>query len=60
MVWKYTNHEVWLAHYTEQTNYDKDYMIWQLTEKGKVPGIEGNYTDIDILYKNIKQVQKGD
>ena len=60
MVWTYTNHDVWLAHYTEQTDYDKDYLIWQLTEKGKVPGIEGNYTDIDILYKNIKQVQKGD
>ena len=52
MVWKYTNHDVWLAHYTEQTDYDKDYIMWQLTEKGKVPGIEGNYTDINILYKD--------
>ena len=23
-----------------------------LTDKGKVPGIEGNYTDINILYKD--------
>ena len=60
MVWKYTNHDVWLAHYTEQTDYDKDYMIWQLTEKGKVPGIEGNYTDINILYKDKRGVKKGD
>ena len=60
MVWKYTNHDVWLAHYTEQTDYDKDYMIWQLTEKGKVPGIEGNYTDINILYKDKRRVKKGD
>ena len=60
MVWKYTNHDVWLAHYTEQTDYDKDYMIWQLTEKGKVPGIEGNYTDINILYKDKRKVKKGD
>ena len=57
MVWTYTDHDVWLAHYTEQTDYDKDYSIWQLTEKGKVPGIEGNYTDINILYKKEK---KGD
>ena len=58
MVWKYTNHDVWLAHYTEQTDYDKDYMIWQLTEKGKVPGIEGNYTDINILYKDKIKTKK--
>ncbi len=57
MVWTYTNHDVWLAHYTEQTDYDKDYSIWQLTEKGKVPGIEENYTDINILYKKGR---KGD
>ena len=60
MVWKYTNHDVWLAHYTEQTDYDKDYMIWQLTEKGKVPGIEDNYADINILYKDKRRVKKGD
>lgn len=57
MVWTYTNHDVWLAHYTEQTDYDKDYIMWQLTEKGKVPGIEENYADINILYKKSK---KGD
>ena len=41
---------IWLAHYTNKTNYDKDYYIWQLTNNGIISGIDG-YVDIDILYK---------
>lgn len=49
-VWKLDNYKTWLAHYTDETSYEKDYYIWQLTNRGKVNGINGN-VDLDILYK---------
>lgn len=42
---------VWLAHYTNETNYEGDYFLWQMSNVGRVEGINGN-VDIDILYKN--------
>lgn len=42
---------VWLAHYTNETNYQGDYFLWQMSNIGRVDGIKGN-VDIDILYKN--------
>lgn len=41
---------VWLAHYTNNTTYQKEYNIWQKTDRGLVDGIN-NLTDLDILYK---------
>ena len=49
-IWKYNTNKVWLAHYTEKTDYDKDYMMWQLCQDGVIDGING-FVDIDILYK---------
>ena len=48
-----TDKTVWLAHYTNKTDYDGKYYIWQMCNDGKVSGING-YVDIDILYKNEK------
>lgn len=48
-IWFEDNYDVWLAHYTSKTNYQKDYKYWQLCDNGKVPGINGN-VDIDIMY----------
>ena len=48
-VWNTNDYPTWLAHYTYETNYDKDYYIWQFTNTGIVPGING-YVDLDILY----------
>lgn len=42
---------VWLAHYTDKTNYQGNYYMWQLTSNGSIPGINGN-VDINVLYKN--------
>ncbi len=50
-MWMETNYPVWLAHYTEQTDYEGDYQVWQLCNDGKINGIQDNYVDIDILYK---------
>ncbi len=41
---------VWLAHYTKQTDYAGDYVMWQCSCTGKVPGIDG-YVDINVMYK---------
>ena len=49
-VWNTENKNVWLAHYTGMTNYDKDYKLWQFSDKGLVDGISG-FVDLDVLYK---------
>ena len=49
-LWKYHTNPVWLAHYTDNTNYEGKYFMWQMCNDGKIDGIEG-YVDIDILYK---------
>ena len=40
---------VWLAHYTKNTDYDKDYYLWQMCNTGRIAGINGD-VDIDILF----------
>ncbi len=43
-------YEVWLAHYTKQTNYEGDYKYWQLASNGRVSGING-FVDVNIMYE---------
>ncbi|MDD2505385.1 MAG: glycoside hydrolase family 25 protein [Bacilli bacterium] len=43
------NYPVWLAHYTEKTDYKGDYIMWQLSNIGKIPGINAP-VDINIMY----------
>ena len=50
-IWKYHEYPVWLAHYTKETDYKEEYVMWQLCQNGRIPGIEGD-VDIDILYLN--------
>ena len=52
-IWYDIHFPVWLAHYTEQTNYVGTYSVWQLTDEGHVDGIEG-YVDLDIRYGDLK------
>lgn len=44
------DYPTWLAHYTNKTNYSKDYKMWQLTENGLISGIQG-FVDINVLYE---------
>ena len=48
-VWYDTSYPVWLAHYTDKTDYDGQYTYWQFCSNGKVPGISG-FVDMNILY----------
>lgn len=50
-VWMHLeNSKVWLAHYTNKTDYQGNYMMWQMTSLAKIDGITENTVDIDILY----------
>ena len=52
-VWlDYNKSNIWLAHYTSNTDYKGKYMLWQMTSLAKINGITDNTVDIDILYKN--------
>lgn len=51
-IWtNYGDTNIWLAHYIDQTTYQGDYMLWQMTDEGVIDGITENTVDIDILYK---------
>ena len=43
------NDSVWLAHYTDETNYKGPYRLWQQSCTGRIDGIDGD-VDMDILY----------
>ena len=49
-IWAKTDRKkIWLAQYTDEPTFDKDFEVWQLSESGKIPGIEG-HVDLDILF----------
>lgn len=48
-VWFKTKYPVWLAHYTEKTNYQGEYSYWQLCSNGRIDGISGN-VDVNVMY----------
>ncbi|MBQ5316193.1 MAG: glycoside hydrolase family 25 [Oscillospiraceae bacterium] len=45
-----TDKTVWLAHYTDRTNYTGRYELWQLSSTGRIDGIYGA-VDLDIWYE---------
>lgn len=49
-IWDVQNKNIWLAHYSSKTDYPNNYQIWQLSNIGKVNGINTD-VDINILYK---------
>ncbi len=42
-------YSIWLAHYTDNTDYKGDFDLWQFSEKGTVSGING-YVDSNFRY----------
>ncbi len=55
-----SRYTIWLAHWTDKTNYSGAYGIWQYSSGGTVDGISGNvdldtaYTDFPAIIKNKK------
>ncbi len=50
-VWYQIKAPIWLAHYTNQTNYQGKYKVWQLCSNGEVDGITENTVDINVMYE---------
>ena len=51
-VWDTPNYPTWLAYYTDNNDFEEDYMMWQVSSSGKVDGING-YVDLDIIKNTI-------
>ena len=51
-IWNTMDNPVWLAHYTDKTDYQGEYIMWQLTSGGVIPGITENTVDVDIMFRN--------
>ena len=50
-VWAETeSRPVWLAHYTDKTDYKGPYRIWQASSSGRIDGISGD-VDMNIMYE---------
>ena len=52
--WKPFKYDVWLAIYTINMNpplFDDNFIMWQLSNTGRVPGINGD-VDLDLYYLN--------
>lgn len=44
------DYTLWLAEYADYPTFLYDFQMWQYTNEGKVPGIEGN-VDLNILFR---------
>ncbi len=49
LIWRPDRYPVWLAQYYHKPTYNGDFQIWQMSDSGQVPGINGN-VDLDIMY----------
>ena len=52
IIWDDDILNVWLAHYTSQTDYAGFYRIWQQSCTGTIPGIDA-YVDMDLYYGDL-------
>lgn len=51
-VWNTPNYSTWLAYYTDNNDFEEEYVMWQVASDGIVPGING-YVDLDIIKNTI-------
>lgn len=50
VIWEQTDtRPIWLAHYTDKTDYKGPYILWQASCTGRIDGIDGD-VDMDILF----------
>lgn len=52
IIWDDDILNVWLAHYTSQTDYSGNYTFWQQSSTGSIPGIDA-YVDMDLFYGEL-------
>ncbi len=51
-VWDTPKYPTWLAYYTDNNDFEEEYIMWQVASDGIVPGING-YVDLDIIKNTI-------
>ena len=49
VVWAEEGSNVWLAHYNSHTDYTGEYIVWQQSCTGRIPGINAD-VDMDLWY----------
>lgn len=49
-IWNRLEDNVWLAHYTSETDYIGNYTFWQVTSSAVIDGITENTVDVDVWY----------
>ena len=48
--------DIWLAHYTNQTDFQYPYQMWQYSQSGQVSGITENTVDLNVGLKDYAKV----
>lgn len=56
-IWNIDKYPVWLAHYTNKTDYSGKYAMWQMCQDGRIDGINGD-VDINVMYENLINTKK--
>ncbi|SEG37378.1 Lyzozyme M1 (1,4-beta-N-acetylmuramidase), GH25 family [Eubacterium ruminantium] len=51
-----TKTKIWVAHYTDETDYEGDYEFWQYTCTGDIDGIDEYFVDLNVWYKKPESV----
>lgn len=51
-IWNYHKHDVWLAHYAKKTDYQGDYLMWQLCQNGVIDGVD-KMVDINVFNRKF-------
>ena len=51
-IWKLDGYNTWLAQYNDVATYSKNFKMWQISDRGKVNGIN-SLVDVDILIKDV-------
>lgn len=46
-----TDYDLWLAHYTDVTDFSSKFLMWQYTDSGQIDGIDG-YVDLNLFFKD--------
>lgn len=47
--------DIWLAQWSDNPTYDREFGMWQYSSKGSVQGIDGN-VDLDISYRDYPYI----
>ncbi|MDO4396110.1 MAG: glycoside hydrolase family 25 protein [Clostridia bacterium] len=46
-----TDYDLWLAHYTDATEFSGKFVMWQYTDSGRIDGIDG-YVDQNLYFED--------